>query len=255
MVRCRVGAAPPTFDGSRRRRSTFVRRGDRPGRIPGGMRGTCQGAPSPGAAPWPPPVVSSPCSSPACCWLRPRPPAGPSRDRPSGSSATSPTSRRPAGRMVDQQTNPAFHAAMAAHTPGTFLGGVSDQLAHPDRPMLTLDQAVPGGQQRRPLPHRLGPAGTGRVDADRVHQPVRRPHHRAHVDPAHAVHRPGHGAGQLRSVPDGRDHDRVDPGVRGDVPVGRPGPGRGRVRGDDLRRPGPGPVRDLRPPPRRLAVV
>ena len=55
------------------------------------------------------------------------------------------------GRMVDQQTNPAFHAAMAAHTPGTFVGGVSDQLAHPDRPMVTLDQTVPGGRNADPF--------------------------------------------------------------------------------------------------------
>lgn len=55
------------------------------------------------------------------------------------------------GRLVDQQTNPAFHAAMAARTPEAFVGGLSDQLAHPDRPMLTLGQLVPGGSTADPF--------------------------------------------------------------------------------------------------------
>ena len=55
------------------------------------------------------------------------------------------------GRMQDQQSNPAFHAEMAARTPGTFVGGLSDQLAHPDRPMVTLAQTVPGGTTADPF--------------------------------------------------------------------------------------------------------
>lgn len=64
------------------------------------------------------------------------------------------------GRLVDQHSNPAFHAAMAAATPGTFFGGLSDQLAHPDRPAATLGQLVPGGRNADPF--RLDWAQQGR---------------------------------------------------------------------------------------------
>lgn len=64
------------------------------------------------------------------------------------------------GRLVDQHGNPAFHAAMAAATPGTFVGGVSDQLAHPGHPAVTLGQLVPGGRTADPF--RLDWAQQGR---------------------------------------------------------------------------------------------
>lgn len=58
---------------------------------------------------------------------------------------------RSAGRMVDQQANPAFHQTFAVETPGLVAGGLSDQLAHPDRPIVTLGQLVPGGRTTDPF--------------------------------------------------------------------------------------------------------
>jgi dienelactone hydrolase len=56
-----------------------------------------------------------------------------------------------AGRLVDEQTNPAFHQQWAAQTPGTFAESLSDQLTHPDRPIVSLGQLVPGGRTADPF--------------------------------------------------------------------------------------------------------
>ena len=54
-------------------------------------------------------------------------------------------------RLVDMQASPVFHQALVARTPGTFAEGLSDQLAHPLRPMATLEQLVPGASVADPF--------------------------------------------------------------------------------------------------------
>lgn len=65
------------------------------------------------------------------------------------------------GRLVDQYSNPAFQRALGLETLETYPGGISDQLEHPDRPMLTLSQLVPGGSSADPFRQRWAEQGRG----------------------------------------------------------------------------------------------
>lgn len=65
------------------------------------------------------------------------------------------------GRLQDQSTNPAYHVALAQESPETFVGGLSDQLEHPDRPSVTLSQTVFGGTGADAFRHRWEEQGRG----------------------------------------------------------------------------------------------
>jgi len=54
------------------------------------------------------------------------------------------------GRLQDQYTNPAFHQELQWATLDTFTDNLIDQGTHPDRPMVTLGQWVPGGRAADP---------------------------------------------------------------------------------------------------------
>jgi dienelactone hydrolase len=54
------------------------------------------------------------------------------------------------GRLQDQYTNPAFHQELQWATLDTFTDNVIDQGTHPDRPIVTLGQWVPGGRAADP---------------------------------------------------------------------------------------------------------
>lgn len=62
------------------------------------------------------------------------------------------------GRLRDQYANPAFHARMAPETLATYADNVREQLAHPDDPMLTLVQWIPGATAGDPYRQRWGGA-------------------------------------------------------------------------------------------------
>ena len=63
------------------------------------------------------------------------------------------------GRIRDQYSNPAFGAYFWTQTLETYSAGASDQLQHPDRPMATLGQWVPGGSTTDPYRHDWEPRG------------------------------------------------------------------------------------------------
>ena len=110
------------------------------------------------------------------------------------------------------------------------------------------------GQRRRRGPH-LRRRRPGHVLVERRRRP-RLPRRRAAprlLPLAHRREAPGSHLGHRGSRPAARrrDHDRIDPGVRPDVLVGGARARRARLRRDDLRRAGPGPVGDVRPRARR----
>ena len=157
------------------------------------------------------------------------------------------------GRIQDQYSNPAFAAYFWTQTLETYSAGASDQLQHPDRPMRQRRAVGTGWQHDGSIPSRLGAARD--PGAHRVQEPLRSPDHRQHLGAPFAVPRSGHRQACDGSLSLGGHHDRVDPGIRGDVLVGCAGSRRGRLRRHDVRRPGPGSERDVRSQPRRLAVV
>lgn len=55
------------------------------------------------------------------------------------------------GRWQDQYTSPAFGREATLGIVANFPNNVSDQIAHPDRPMLTLGQWIPGGDVGDPF--------------------------------------------------------------------------------------------------------
>lgn len=63
------------------------------------------------------------------------------------------------GRIRDQYSNPAFAAYFWTQTLETYSAGASDQLQHPDRPMISLGQWVPGGSTTDPYRHNWEPRG------------------------------------------------------------------------------------------------
>ena len=65
------------------------------------------------------------------------------------------------GRLQDQYTNPAYPVALPQESPETFVGGLSDQLEHPDRPSVTLSQTVFGGTGADAFRHRWEEQGRG----------------------------------------------------------------------------------------------
>ena len=65
------------------------------------------------------------------------------------------------GRTRDQLTNPAFQRDHALEGAEANVEGASDQAEHPDRPMLTLSQTVPGGSGADPYRHRWEEQGRG----------------------------------------------------------------------------------------------
>lgn len=54
------------------------------------------------------------------------------------------------GRMVDMYSNPAYGRYFWTETLRTYPANVSDQLHHPDRPILTASQVIPGGTTADP---------------------------------------------------------------------------------------------------------
>ena len=105
----------------------------------------------------------------------------------------------------------------------------ADPRSRPVVPRLERRQPVPQGLERPPRPE------VRRV----LHQPLRRPASRRRLRAA---------AGRQGPLPRGRDHHRVDPGLREDVRVAGRGPGRARLRRHHLRRAGPGHQRDASSP-------
>lgn len=65
------------------------------------------------------------------------------------------------GRMQDEYANPAYGRYFWTETVGNFPANVSDQLHHPDRPMVSLAQWIPGGTSADPYrQHWAGARGT-----------------------------------------------------------------------------------------------
>lgn len=54
------------------------------------------------------------------------------------------------GRLEDEYANPAFGRTFWTTTIGTYFSNVSDQALHPNRPILTLAQWIPGGTTADP---------------------------------------------------------------------------------------------------------
>lgn len=63
------------------------------------------------------------------------------------------------GRIRDQYANPAFAAYFWTQTIQTYPAGASDQAQHPDRPILSLGQWIPGGSTTDPYRHDWEPRG------------------------------------------------------------------------------------------------
>jgi dienelactone hydrolase len=55
------------------------------------------------------------------------------------------------GRLQDQYLNPDFHLRLQAETPELLFENVGDQFQHPDRPIVSLGQWVPGGRAADPF--------------------------------------------------------------------------------------------------------
>ena len=197
-----------------------------------------------------PPASRSPSSSPASPAPRPR--AGdPAPGSPAYLARDAQNIADAYGRQTapDGQLTPAYGLANAQHIGPAYEAQLLAQAATPTRPALTPGLAVPGLEQRQPLPpglerhprpHHAGvasPTGTARCSGATSSRPWP------------GAHDPYTGTAADRPVPRRRDHHRVGAGQRADVLVAGGGPRRARLRRPHLRRPGPGHA--ARPSPTR----
>lgn len=65
------------------------------------------------------------------------------------------------GRLEDQYSNPAFLADLGNETLTVYSENIADQLEHPDRPIVTLSQWLPGGRTADPYRQRWEQEGRG----------------------------------------------------------------------------------------------